>query len=47
MAGLPLPEEEEYDGFPQLDNGIGFPVLRECHLVLAQLLRRAQHLARL
>lgn len=23
MAGLPLPEEEEYDGFPQLDNGIG------------------------
>ena len=23
MAGQPLPEEEEYDGFPQLDNGIG------------------------
>ncbi len=23
MAGLPIPEEEEYDGFPQLDNGIG------------------------
>ena len=23
MAGLPLPEEEEYDGFPQLDNGVG------------------------
>ena len=23
MAGLPLPEEEDYDGFPQLDNGIG------------------------
>ncbi len=22
-AGQPLPEEEEYDGFPQLDNGIG------------------------
>ena len=23
LAELPLPEEEEYDGFPQLDNGIG------------------------
>ncbi|MBR1761587.1 MAG: DUF512 domain-containing protein [Schwartzia sp.] len=23
QAGVPLPEEEEYDGFPQLDNGVG------------------------
>ncbi|MCR5030845.1 MAG: DUF512 domain-containing protein, partial [Selenomonadaceae bacterium] len=23
MAGEPIPEEDEYDGFPQLDNGIG------------------------
>ena len=23
MAGVPIPEEEEYDGFPQLDNGVG------------------------
>ena len=23
MAGAPLPTEEEYDGFPQLDNGVG------------------------
>ena len=23
LADVPLPEEEEYDGFPQLDNGVG------------------------
>lgn len=23
LAGVPLPKAEEYDGFPQLDNGIG------------------------
>ncbi len=23
LAGVPLPEAEEYDGFPQLDNGVG------------------------
>ncbi|MBR5381896.1 MAG: DUF512 domain-containing protein, partial [Oscillospiraceae bacterium] len=23
LAGLPLPEEDAYDGFPQLDNGVG------------------------
>lgn len=23
MAGLPLPEEEEYEGYPQLENGVG------------------------
>ena len=23
LAGVPLPDEKEYDGFPQLDNGVG------------------------
>lgn len=27
-AGLPLPEEDEYDGYPQLENGVG---MLRCH----------------
>jgi len=27
MAGLPLPEDEEYEGYPQLENGVGMITL--------------------
>lgn len=29
LAGLPIPEEEEYDGYPQLENGVGMLRLLE------------------
>ena len=29
LAGLPLPEQERYDGYPQLENGVGMLRLQE------------------
>ncbi|MCI9282682.1 MAG: DUF512 domain-containing protein [Lachnospiraceae bacterium] len=32
MAGWPLPEEERYDGYPQLENGVGMLRLLDCEV---------------
>ena len=40
-AGLPLPEEEYYDGFPQLDNGVGMLRLFETEFMEEFSSRRA------